>query len=157
MAKITYIEHDGSAHEVDVQDGLTVMEGAVRNMVPGIDADCGGACACATCHVYVDPAWADKTGERSSMEESMLDFASDVQDTSRLSCQIKVTADLDGLIVRLLQSVAQGKMHLLIQTIQLVRPVQSDLQPITMLFNQNRFAQMISPAFTMPRLHLRYR
>ena len=101
MAKITYIEHDGSAHEVDVQDGLTVMEGAIRNMVPGIDADCGGACACATCHVYVDPAWADKTGERSSMEESMLDFASDVQDTSRLSCQIKVTADLDGLIVRL--------------------------------------------------------
>lgn len=101
MAKITYIEHDGATHEVDVQDGLTVMEGAIRNMVPGIDADCGGACACATCHVYVDPAWKDKTGERSSMEESMLDFASDVEDTSRLSCQIKVTAELDGLIVRL--------------------------------------------------------
>ena len=92
MAKITYIEHDGTEHQVDVQDGLTVMEGAIRNMVPGIDADCGGACACATCHVYVDPA---------SMEESMLDFASDVQETSRLSCQIKVGAALDGLIVRL--------------------------------------------------------
>ncbi|MEQ8433609.1 MAG: 2Fe-2S iron-sulfur cluster-binding protein [Oceanicaulis sp.] len=101
MAKITYIEHDGTEHGVDVEDGMTVMEGAVRNMVPGIDADCGGACACATCHVFVDEAWTAKTGERSSMEESMLDFASDVRDNSRLSCQIKVSGALDGLIVRM--------------------------------------------------------
>lgn len=101
MPKIKYIEHDGTEHEVDVPSGLSVMEGAIRNMVPGIDADCGGACACATCHVYVDEAWAGKTGERSSMEESMLDFASDVQDNSRLSCQIRITDALDGLVVRL--------------------------------------------------------
>jgi len=101
MAKITYIEHDGTEHMVDVEDGMTVMEGAVRNMVPGIDADCGGACACATCHVYVDESWTGKTGERSSMEESMLDFADDVRDNSRLSCQIKVSGALDGLIVRM--------------------------------------------------------
>lgn len=101
MVKITYIEHDGAEHVVDATAGLTVMENAIRNMVPGIDADCGGACACATCHVYVDPAWFEKTGERSSMEESMLDFASDVQETSRLSCQISVSDALDGLVVRL--------------------------------------------------------
>ncbi|MCC5996025.1 MAG: 2Fe-2S iron-sulfur cluster binding domain-containing protein [Oceanicaulis sp.] len=101
MAKITYIEASGAEHAVDVEDGLTVMEGAIRNLVPGIDADCGGACACATCHVYVDSDWADRTGPRSSMEESMLDFASDVRDNSRLSCQIKVSEALDGLIVRL--------------------------------------------------------
>ena len=101
MAKITYIEHSGTEHVIDVATGLTVMEGAVRNLVPGIDADCGGACACATCHVYVDPAWADKTGSRETMEESMLDFAEEVQETSRLSCQIKVTDMLDGLIVRM--------------------------------------------------------
>lgn len=100
MAKITYIEHDGTEHQVDVAEGLSVMEGAVRNLIPGIDADCGGACACATCHVYVDDAWREKTGTRSAMEESMLDFADDVEDNSRLSCQIKVTAELDGLIVR---------------------------------------------------------
>ena len=101
MAKITYIEHDGTKHEIDVADGLTVMEGAIRNMVPGIDADCGGACACATCHVYVDDAWASKAGEKSGVEESMLDFATDVEANSRLSCQIKVSAELDGLIVRM--------------------------------------------------------
>ena len=101
MAKIKYIEFDGTEHVVDVESGVTVMEGAVRNMIPGIDADCGGACACATCHVYVDPDWFEKTGERSAMEESMLDFASDVGETSRLSCQIKVSDELDGLIVRM--------------------------------------------------------
>ncbi|MCP2671736.1 2Fe-2S iron-sulfur cluster-binding protein [Maricaulaceae bacterium EIL42A08] len=101
MAKITYIEHDGTEHTVDVDNGITVMEGAIRNLVPGIDADCGGACACATCHVYVDEAFKDKTGERTSMEDSMLDFASDVRDNSRLSCQIKVSDALDGLVVRL--------------------------------------------------------
>ncbi|WP_429910661.1 2Fe-2S iron-sulfur cluster-binding protein [Glycocaulis sp.] len=101
MTKITFIEHDGTEHTVEAVNGLTVMETAIRNMVPGIDADCGGACACATCHVYVDTAWEDKTGERSSMEQSMLDFASDVEATSRLSCQIKVSDELDGLVVRL--------------------------------------------------------
>ena len=101
MAKITYIEHSGKEHVVDVDSGLTVMEGAVRNLIPGIDADCGGACACATCHVYVDAAWADKTGTRETMEDSMLDFADGVQDTSRLSCQIKVSDELDGLVVRM--------------------------------------------------------
>ena len=104
MAKITYIEHDGTEHVVDVKPGQSVMEGAVKHNIPGIDADCGGACACATCHVYVDPAWTGKTGEKSAMEESMLDFAEAVEDNSRLSCQIKVTDDLDGLIVRMPES-----------------------------------------------------
>jgi 2Fe-2S ferredoxin len=104
MAKITYIEHDGTEHSVDVKTGLSVMEGAIKNNVPGIDADCGGACACATCHVYVDAAWESKTGDKSAMEESMLDFAENVEANSRLSCQIKVTDDLDGLVVRLPES-----------------------------------------------------
>ena len=104
MPKITYIEHNGTEHVIDVATGLTVMEGAVRNLVPSIDADCGGACACATCHVYVDPAWADKTGSREAMEDSMLDFAEEVQETSRLSCQIKVSDELDGLVVRMPQN-----------------------------------------------------
>ena len=104
MAKITYIEHDGTEHTIDVKPGLSVMEGAVKNNVPGIDADCGGACACATCHVYVDEAWLAKTGERTAMEESMLDFAEGVADNSRLSCQIKVSDDLDGLVVRMPES-----------------------------------------------------
>jgi len=104
MAKITYIEHDGTEHTVEVKPGLSVMEGAIKNNVPGIDADCGGACACATCHVYVDAGWEGKTGEKSAMEESMLDFAENVQDNSRLSCQIKVSDDLDGLVVRLPES-----------------------------------------------------
>ena len=99
MPKIKYIEHDGREHDVEVKNGLSVMEGAIRNNVPGIDADCGGACACATCHVYVDEAWREKTGEPSAMEESMLDFAEGVQPNSRLSCQIKVTDALDGLRV----------------------------------------------------------
>ena len=101
MAKVTYIEHSGAEHVVDVKPGLSVMEGAVRNNVPGIDADCGGACACATCHVYVDEAWAEAAGKASAMEESMLDFAEAVEPTSRLSCQIRVSDALDGLIVRL--------------------------------------------------------
>src|SRR5439155_17291290 len=95
MVKITYIEFDDAEHAVDVKPGLSVMEGAVKNNVPGIDADCGGACACATCHVYVDPAWEGRTGKRSDMEESMLDFAENVAPNSRLSCQIKVTDELD--------------------------------------------------------------
>ena len=104
MAKITYIEHSGAEHTVDVKTGLSVMEGAIKNNIPGIDADCGGACACATCHVYVDEAWASKTGEKSAMEESMLDFAENVEPSSRLSCQIKVTDDLEGLTVRMPES-----------------------------------------------------
>ena len=101
MAKITYIENNGTEHALEVDNGLTVMEGAVRNLVPGIDADCGGACACATCHVFVDPAWIEKTGRAEAMEESMLDFAEGVQETSRLSCQITVSDELDGLVVRM--------------------------------------------------------
>ena len=104
MPKVTHIEFDGTEHQVDVASGLSVMEGAVKNMVPGIDADCGGACACATCHVYVDPEWKDKTGEPNEMETSMLDFAEEVKDNSRLSCQIKMSDELDGLTVRLPES-----------------------------------------------------
>jgi 2Fe-2S ferredoxin len=100
MVKITYIQHNGTSQTVDAQPGMTVMEAAVKNMVPGIDADCGGACACATCHVFVEQDWREPTGKRSDMEEDMLDFAFDVRDNSRLSCQIKVTEQLDGLVVR---------------------------------------------------------
>ena len=104
MPKITYIENNGAEHVIDVKSGLSVMEGAVKNNIPGIDADCGGACACATCHVYVDAAWTDKVGAKSAMEESMLDFAEGVEPNSRLSCQIKVTDALDGLVVRMPES-----------------------------------------------------
>lgn len=100
MPKITYIEQNGTERTVEVPVGWSVMEGAVKNRVPGIDADCGGACACATCHVYVDPAWLAKLPQRQEMEEQMLDFAQDVKPNSRLSCQIKVSPALDGLIVR---------------------------------------------------------
>ena len=101
MAKIKYIEHSGTEHEIDVANGLTVMEGAIKNKVPGIDADCGGACACATCHVYVDKEWLNKTGEADDMETDMLDFAFDVEENSRLSCQVKITDELDGLVIKL--------------------------------------------------------
>jgi 2Fe-2S ferredoxin len=101
MVKITYIEFDGAAHEVDVHPGMTVMEGARDNDIPGIEADCGGACACATCHVYVDPAFAKTVGDRQPAEEDMLDFAFEPRENSRLSCQIKVTNALEGLIVRM--------------------------------------------------------
>lgn len=99
MPKITYIEHDGKRHTVEAAVGTTVMENAIKNGVPGIVAECGGACSCATCHVHVDEAWAEKVGGPSPMEEDMLDFAFDVRPTSRLSCQIKVTDELDGLVV----------------------------------------------------------
>jgi len=99
MAKITFLDPKGTARVVEAPEGWTVMEAAVKNDIPGIDADCGGACACATCHVYVDPAWTDKLPPKEEMEETMLDFAQDVKATSRLSCQLKVTADLDGLVV----------------------------------------------------------
>ena len=99
MVKINFIDHKGTTQTVDVEAGSTVMEAAIRNAVPGILAECGGACACATCHVYVDDAWKEKTGDPSPMEEDMLDFAFDVQANSRLSCQIKVKDALDGLVV----------------------------------------------------------
>lgn len=102
MAKITYIEYGGTAHTVDVPIGQTVMEGARDNGIPGIEADCGGACACSTCHVYVDPAWVEKLPPKDSMEEDMLDFAYEPDPTrSRLTCQIKVSDALDGLIVHM--------------------------------------------------------
>jgi 2Fe-2S ferredoxin len=99
MPKINYIEHDGKKRTVDAPVGTTVMENAIKNGVPGIVAECGGACSCATCHVHVDEAWTEKVGPPSPMEEDMLDFAFDVKPTSRLSCQIKVTEELDGLVV----------------------------------------------------------
>ena len=101
MPKITYIEQTGKEHVVEVPSGWSVMEGAVKNLIPGIDADCGGACACATCHVHVDPKWAGKLPPKQDMEDTMLDFAQDLQPTSRLSCQLKVTPELDGLVVRM--------------------------------------------------------
>jgi 2Fe-2S ferredoxin len=100
MAKITFIQPDGQSQTVEAEPGLTVMEAAKMNNVPGIEAECGGACACATCHVYVDDAWRAMTGKPEAMEEDMLDFAFDVREESRLCCQIKVTAALNGLIVR---------------------------------------------------------
>ena len=99
MAKITYIDSEGSRYEVEAENGSTVMENAIRNGVPGIEAECGGACACATCHVYVDEQWTDTVGQPEPMEEDMLDFAYDVRANSRLSCQIKVTDEFDGLVV----------------------------------------------------------
>lgn len=99
MAKITYVAFDGTRFDVDAETGSTVMENAIRNSVPGIEAECGGACACATCHVYVDDEWAATVGTPEPMEEDMLDFAYDVRPTSRLSCQIRVADELDGLVV----------------------------------------------------------
>lgn len=99
MAKITYVDKSGTQRTVNAESGATVMETAIRNSIPGIEAECGGACACATCHVYVDDAWTEAVGKAAPMEEDMLDFAFDVRPTSRLSCQIKVTDALDGLVV----------------------------------------------------------
>jgi 2Fe-2S ferredoxin len=99
--KVTYVEDNGTEHKADVPLGWSLMEGAVRHRVPGIDADCGGACACATCHVYVDPAWRAVIPAKSEMEETMLDFALSRKPESRLSCQIRATSEMDGLILRL--------------------------------------------------------
>jgi len=101
MTDITYIEHDGAARPVNLANGLNLMQGAVANGVKGIDGDCGGACACATCHDYVDPAWLERLGPRNGTENEMLEFAEGVQDNSRLACQIIVRDDLAGLVVRL--------------------------------------------------------
>lgn len=100
MPNITYIDAHGGSRTVAADAGSTVMEAAIRNGVPGIEAECGGACACATCHVYVDEAWVEAVGGPEPMEQDMLDFAFDVRPTSRLSCQIRVRDDLDGLVVR---------------------------------------------------------
>ncbi len=101
MPKITFIEHDKTTHEVTVDNGTTVMEAAFDNMVPGIDADCGGECACATCHVYIDADWGTKIPAREEMEESMLELAEGVTEFSRLACQIKISDVLDGLTVQM--------------------------------------------------------
>ena len=101
MPKITYIEHNGKSHTLEVANGLTVMEGAVQNNIPGIDADCGGSCACATCHVYVNEKWFDKLPNKESAEEDMLDMAFEPKTSSRLSCQLTVSNELDGLVVNM--------------------------------------------------------
>ena len=99
MVNILFIEHDGSEHSVEVSTGGSVMQAAVTNGVPGIDADCGGSCSCATCHVYVNEQWLGKVGELSPTEEAMLSLSTDRKDNSRLACQIQVTEELDGLVV----------------------------------------------------------
>ncbi len=100
MAHITYVEHDGTSHVVEVADGVSLMEGALSNGVPGIDGDCGGNAACATCHVFVAPTWLEKLGERSEMEVSMLELADEYRpETSRLACQIIASPLLDGMRV----------------------------------------------------------
>ena len=101
MPKITYIEHNGKTHLIEVAKGLTVMEGAIQNNIPGIDADCGGSCACATCHVYVDEKWFNKLSKKEAAEEDMLDMAFEPKKFSRLSCQILVDNSLDGLVVKM--------------------------------------------------------
>ena len=102
MAQITYVEHNGTRHEVQVSNGLTLMEGARDNNLPSIEADCGGACACSTCHVYVDEAWVERIPGMDEMERDMLDFAWEPDpERSRLTCQIQVTDALDGLVVHL--------------------------------------------------------
>jgi 2Fe-2S ferredoxin len=101
MPKITYISDSGQTYVVEGSVGQTVMETAIKHDVPGIVAECGGACSCATCHVYIDEAWREVTGEPSQMEEDMLDFAYEVRPESRLSCQIRISDALDGLIVRI--------------------------------------------------------
>ena len=101
MAKIKYIEHKGKSHTIDVANGLSVMEGAIQNNIPGIDADCGGSMACATCHVYVKEEWFDKLPKKEDGEEDMIDMAYEPNKFSRLSCQLTVSDELEGLIVKL--------------------------------------------------------
>jgi ferredoxin, 2Fe-2S len=100
MPKVTYVEFSGKTHTIDVPVGQSVMQAAVDNRVPGIDGDCGGQCACGTCHVYVDAGWLEKLGPKSAQEIDMLDFASAAESNSRLCCQIEMTAALDGLVVK---------------------------------------------------------
>ena len=101
MVQITYVEHDGTEHVVDSQTGLSLMQAAIDNLVPGIDADCGGECSCATCHVMVNENWLEKVGPPGEMEESMLDLNPERQENSRLSCQVEVSEELDGLRVNM--------------------------------------------------------
>ena len=101
MSKITYIEHNGKSHVVEVPNGLSIMEGAVQNNIAGIDADCGGSCACATCHVYVDDKWFNKLPKKEDAEEDMLDMAFEPNKFSRLCCQITVTDELNGMVVKM--------------------------------------------------------
>ena len=103
MPKITYIEHNGKSHTIEVSNGLSVMEGAVQNNIPGIDADCGGSMACATCHVYVKEEWFNKLPKKEDGEEDMLDMAFEPKTNSRLSCQLMVSEQIDGLVVNLPQ------------------------------------------------------
>lgn len=104
MPKILYIEHNGKEHVVEAEVGKTVMQAAVENLVSGIIGDCGGACSCATCHGYVDPAWLEKVGPKTESEETMLEGAMRVESNSRLTCQIVLRQELDGLVVRLPES-----------------------------------------------------
>ena len=101
MPKITYIEHSGKSHTIEIANGLSVMEGAVQNNIPGIDADCGGSMACATCHVYVKEEWFNKLPKKEDGEEDMLDMAFEPKTNSRLSCQLMVSEQIDGLVVNL--------------------------------------------------------
>jgi 2Fe-2S ferredoxin len=104
MPLVKFVEADGREYDVDIAEGNSVMQGAVDNMVEGILAECGGACSCATCHCYVDEAWQQKIAGADEMEEEMLDAVMDQRPNSRLSCQIQVTADMDGLVIRLPES-----------------------------------------------------
>ena len=104
MGQVTYLEHDGTSHNIDLADGISIMEGAVSNGIPGIDAGCGGMCACATCHVHVATEWLSLTGEPGEMENELLDLAPERDETSRLSCQILMSPALDGLVVRMPES-----------------------------------------------------
>ena len=101
MPKITYIEHNGKSHTIEIANGLSVMEGAVQNNIPGIDADCGGSMACATCHVYVKEEWFNKLQKKEEGEDDMLDMAFEPKTNSRLSCQLMVSDQLDGLVIDL--------------------------------------------------------
>ena len=104
MPKIIYVDIDGARHECNVANGVSVMEGAIQNGVTGILAICGGSCACSTCHVYIDPAWAERAGAAADIEDSTLELAYDRKPSSRLSCQIEVSDALDGLVVHVAQN-----------------------------------------------------
>jgi 2Fe-2S ferredoxin len=104
MPKIKYVEHDEKLHEVEVPTGWSVMEGAVKNLIPGIDAECGGSCACATCQVFIDPAWESKVPPPEEMETAMLEFGTELGRNVRLSCQVRVEPGMDGLVVRIPKS-----------------------------------------------------
>lgn len=101
MGRVTYIEFNGTEHPIDLEDGLSVMEGAVSNGIPGIDADCGGMCACATCHVHLSAEWYAKVGAPGEQEDEMLELAPERHEHSRLSCQITMSPELDGLVVQM--------------------------------------------------------